>query len=174
MSAPAGDSCSGSSLIATPGHFKLSGLKSRRCEVVGGFLGAMVTFPACPSCSSGCFTLCSTAVFTGPGKGYKGEHRETRTGDNQKCVPAEFVKITRMQSRASHWGVNLLAQCLQGNLSSSCPYPGFLMLPPPLGRGILSGPHVLHLGFCWVVLSPLLVLLVLMDWFLPLEKYVLC
>lgn len=27
----------GAGLITTPGHFKLAGLKGRRCEVVGGF-----------------------------------------------------------------------------------------------------------------------------------------
>lgn len=64
---------------------------------------------------------------------------------------------------------------------------GSCVLSPHLGRGVLSTkfngiflfhvfqwPYALHLGFCWVMLSPLLLLLVLMDWFWPLERYVLC
>lgn len=140
VSTPASDPCSGGGLVARPGLFKLAGLKSRRCEVVGGFLGGMVTFPA-----SRCFTLCSTAVFTGPGEGYKAEHRETR-GHNQKSVPAEFVKTTTMQSTASHWEVNLLAQCLRGVCPPRVHTLGSCMLPSPLGRGVLSGTSWLLLG----------------------------
>lgn len=140
VSAPASDPCSGGGLVARPGLFKLAGLKSRRFEVVGGFLGGMVTFPA-----SRCFTLCSTAVFTGPGEGYKAEHRETR-GHNQKSVPAEFVKTTTMQSTASHWEVNLLAQSLQGVCPPRVHTLGSCMLPSPLGRGVLSGTSWLLLG----------------------------
>lgn len=45
------------------------------------------------------------------------------------------------------------------------------------GGASFQAPHALHLGFCSVMpspLFPLLVLLVLMDWFLPLERNVLC
>lgn len=164
LSTPASDPCSGGGLVARPGLFKLAGLKSRRCEVVGGFLGGMVTFPA-----GRCFTLCSTAVFTGPGEGYKAEHRETR-GRHQKSVPAEFVKTTTMQSTASHWEVNLLAQCLQGVCPPRVHTLGSCMRSLLWG-GVSSQGHP---GFCWVMLSPLLVLLVLMDWFLPVEGHVLC
>lgn len=41
----------GAGLIATPGHFKLAGLKGRRCEVVGGFFEQWTLFlpvPAAP------------------------------------------------------------------------------------------------------------------------------
>lgn len=164
VSTPASDPCSGGGLVARPGLFKLAGLKSRRFEVVGGFFGGMVTFPA-----SRCFTLCSTAVFTGPGEGYKAEHRETR-GHHQKSVPAEFVKTTTMQSTASHWEVNLLAQCLQRVCPPRVHTLGSCMRPLLWGGASSQG----HPGFCWVMLSPLLVLLVLMDWFLPVEGHVLC
>lgn len=148
LSTPASDPCSGGGLVARPGLFKLAGLKSRRCQVVGGFLGGMVTFPA-----SRCFTLCSTAVFTGPGEGYKAEHRETR-GHHQKSVPAEFVKTTTMQSTASHWEVNLLA-VFAGSLSSTCPYPGFLHAALSFGeerplRGLM--PYILAFaGSCFLL-----------------------
>lgn len=70
-----------------------------------------------------------------------------------------------MQSTASDWEVNLLAFVL-------------LMSPPWVpaccAPSFGEAPHALHSDFCWVMLSPLLVLLVLMDWFLPLERYVLC
>jgi len=39
-----------------------------------------------------------------------------------------------MQSTASCWEVNLLTQCLQKNLSSTCVYPGFLGAAPSFGE----------------------------------------
>lgn len=75
-----------------------------------------------------------------------------------------------MQSTASHWEVNLLAQCLQGVCPPRVHTLGSCMRPLLWG-GVSSQGYP---DFCWVMLSPLLVLLVLMDWFLPVEGHVLC
>ena len=40
-----------------------------------------------------------------------------------------------MQSTALRWEVNLLTQYLQGNLCSTCLYPGFLRAAPSFGEG---------------------------------------
>lgn len=55
-----------------------------------------------------------------------------------------------MQSTASRWEANLLTWGFQGNLSSTCPYPGFLHAAPSFVEGSPFYKIQWHFSFPYV------------------------